>query len=609
MNRSKNPHQFLWELIQSKRWYYLGSVVAVSIASYFMFLGPTIGQVVIDTLLTPETATPQPWLQWLANWFNDPESLWLAGVAIVAVTALGGVFMYLKDFLAARACEQSVRSLRERLFAHLHRLPGEYLSRVDSGDVIQRCTSDIDTLRQFLTQQVMDMGRSLILLCIVVPLMLMQSPAMTVVSLCLMPAVFLFNWLYYGKLKTMFQRVDEAEGELTTIVQENLTGIRVVRAFSRQEFESEKFDKKNRKYSDIHLRMIHTLGNFLAVSDFLCIGQNGFVLIGGAWLASKGHISIGTYFAFIGYANLVIWPIRQLGQQLNEAGKATVAIGRIQEILAIPEEKPLAEESPLPADFRPNIEFKNVGFAYGTGKPALNDVSFSITAGETIAVVGPTGAGKSTLMQVLMRLQDYQQGSIKLGGFELKNLTRKSVRSQIGSLLQEPFLYSRSLRENIKFARAPATDEEMFQASKEAAVHESIERFAKRYDTVIGERGVNLSGGQKQRVTLSRTLLKATPILILDDTLSAVDAKTEQDIISALHKKRGKQTLIIITHRISVCRHADRVFVLENGELTAQGKHEEVEQSNAFYRQLWRIQSHQQADFESDVSQQKFMPG
>ena len=602
MNQSSHPNRFLLQLIENKKWYYLGSVAAVSAASYFMFLGPTIGQLVIDKVLSPESPAPHRSLQWLAEAIAEPQHLWFAAIAIVAVSALSGAFMYLKDCLAARACEQTLRALRERLFAHIHRLPERYLNTVDSGDIVQRCTSDIDTLRQFLTQQVMDMGRTVILMCIVIPLMFAQSPAMTALSLCLMPIVFLFSWVFYAKIKYMFQKVDEAEGNLTTIVQENLTGIRVVRAFSRQSFESEKFDRGNIMYSELHIKLMQILANFWATSDLLCICQNGLVLIGGAWFAANGHISVGTYFAFIGYAILLIWPIRQLGQQLSEAGKASVAIGRIQEILEIPEEQAVATEQPLPHHFTPSIEFNNVSFAYEKAKPVIHNVSFTIQPSEVIAIVGPTGAGKSTLMQLLLRLQDYEQGSIKVGGYELNQLTRQSVRESIGGLLQEPFLYSRSLRENIKFARASASDQQMIESSQQAAVHHTIDRFIQKYDTVIGERGVSLSGGQKQRVTLSRTLLKNTPILILDDTLSAVDAKTEQDIIRALQQKRGRKTLIIITHRISVCQHADRVFVMQKGRLTAQGTHSEIQKTNHFYRKLWRIQSDQKADFESELA-------
>lgn len=605
MNKSKHHHRILVDLIRNKRWHYLGSVVAVSIASYFMFLVPTIGKVVIDRVITDPPEMDDGLLNRLIDWSGGADTLsqhlWWAGLAIVITTALAGAFMYLKDYLAARACEDTVKDLRERLFAHLHRLSEAYLNRADSGDIVQRCTSDMDTLRQFLTMQVMDMGRTVVLMCIMVPLMFMASPIMAAVSLFMLPVVFAYAWVYFGRIKNLFQEVDEAEGELTTIVQENLTGIRVVRAFARQDYECEKFDQGNARYRDLNLKLIRMLSNFWASSDLLCLIQNGFVLIGGGYLASRGHITVGTYFAFIGYANMLIWPIRQLGQQLSEAGKATVAIGRIQEILDAPEESRSEQETELPLATPGRIVFDDISFGFDADKPVLKNVSFAIEPGETIAIVGPTGAGKSTLIQLLMRLQDYRTGNIQLGGYELKSLSRQSVRRAIGTLLQEPFLFSRSLRENIKFGRVGASDEQMIRSTTDAAVHHTIEAFQDKYETVIGERGVSLSGGQKQRVTLSRTLLREAPVLVLDDTLSAVDSNTEREILKALDRKRGEQTLLIITHRISVCRQADRIFVMQNGELTEQGTHESLQNKPGFYQKLWAIQSGQKAQFEADA--------
>lgn len=607
MNKSKHHHRILVDLIRKKRWHYLGSVVAVSIASYFMFLVPTIGKVVIDRVITDPPVTDDGFLNRLIDWAGGATTLsthlWMAGIAIVITTALAGAFMYLKDYFAARACEDTVKDLRERLFAHLHRLSETYLNRADSGDIVQRCTSDMDTLRQFLTLQVMDMGRTVVLMCIVVPLMFMTSPVMATVSLFMLPLVFIYAWIYFGRIKGLFQEVDEAEGELTTIVQENLTGIRVVRAFSRQDYECEKFEHGNARYRDLNFRLIRMLSNFWASSDLLCLTQNGFVLIGGGYLASRGVITVGTFFAFIGYANMLIWPIRQLGQQLSEAGKATVAIGRIQEILDAPEEPVSRDEVELPAGASADIVFDGITFGFDPEKPVLRDVSFQISAGETIAIVGPTGAGKSTLIQLLMRLHDYTTGSIRLGGFELNSLSRQSVRRSIGTLLQEPFLFSRSLRDNIKFGRSSASDEHMVRSTTDAAVHHTIEAFQDKYETVIGERGVSLSGGQKQRVTLSRTLLRNAPVLVLDDTLSAVDSNTERQILKALDRKRGEQTLLIITHRISVCRQADRVFVIQDGRLSAQGTHEQLQKQPGFYQQLWNIQSGQKAQFEADAKE------
>lgn len=604
---SNSPHQnrILVDLIRKKKWYYLGSVLAVSIASYFLFLVPTIGKLVIDCVIRDTCSDDAGLVSLLIVRLGggiDSVSvqLWIAGAVIVIVTALAGLFMYLKDYLAAAACESTIRSLRDELFGHLHRLSDTYLNKADSGDIVQRCTSDIDTLRDFLTVQVMNIGRTSLLMAIVIPLMFMQSAAMSVLALCLVPIVLYFAWIFFERIKILFKQVDEAEGRMTTIIQENLTGIRVVRAFARQEYECDKFDAGNTHYSDLHYTLICMLANFWSLSDLLCMAQNGLVLIGGGWFAAQGKISVGTYFAFIGYTNMLIWPIRQLGQQLSEAGKATVAIGRIQEILDAPGETEPANGQNLPTHFSGRVRFKNVSFGYDENKPVVKGVSFLIDPGETIAIVGPTGSGKSTLIQLLMRLQEYQMGSIRLDGMELNKINRESVRQHVGSLLQEPFLFSRSLRENIKFGRLGANDEQMICAARDAAIHHTIEGFQHGYNTVIGERGVRLSGGQKQRVTLSRTLLKEAQVLVLDDTLSAVDTNTERDIIRTLHRKRGRQTVLIITHRISVCQNADRIFVMEDGRLTAQGPHAALKNISGFYQKLWRIQTGQKEDFTAD---------
>jgi len=570
-----------------------------------MFMVPTIGKIVIDQIITKsettDTGSVVHFIQSITGVDNVDTQLWLAGAAIILVTALAGLFMYLKDYLAATACESTVRELRNQLFAHIHKLTEVYLGKADSGDIVQRCTSDMDTLREFLTMQVMNIGRTIVLMIIVIPLMFMQHVWMSVMSLVLVPIVFYFAWVFFERIKKLFQEVDEAEGELTMIVQENLTGIRVVRAFARQEYECEKFEEKNYAYSELNYKLICLLANFWSLSDLLCIGQSGLVLVGGGWLAANGYVSVGTYFAFIGYTTMLIWPIRQLGQELSEAGKATVSIGRIQEILAAPEEVEMHATQSLIARLSGDIQFNNVSFAYDSQRDVLHDVSFSISAGETIAIVGPTGAGKSTLIQLLMRLRDYKSGSIILGGIELNEIKRQDVRKQVGSLLQEPFLFSRSLKENIKFGRIDASDDQMVLSSRDASVHHTIENFQHGYGTVIGERGVSLSGGQKQRVTLSRTLLQGTPVLVLDDTLSAVDSATEQDIIKALHQKQGEQTLLMITHRISVCQKADRILVMQNGRLVAQGNHQELLGQAGFYQDLWNIQTGQRNEFQDSI--------
>lgn len=608
------PHknQILIDLIKTQKILYCLSVLSLILASFFAFLVPYIGKVVIDRLLvrplpTSESDLIQDIMDFLGGNVYLADNLWISGGLIVLVTILSGLFMYIKDYLATQACEETVKSLRNRLYSHLHHLSNHYHTQVDSGDLLQRCTSDIDTLREFLTKQVMNIGRTLILVIIVVPLMLLQNVEMTLLSLVLVPVILSFAFRFFGKIKKQFQLVDEAEGELTTVTQENLTGIRVVRAFARQEFEMEKFDVRNKTYSDANYQLLVMLSKFWSYSDLLCMTQTGIVLIAGGWLAGQGIISIGTFFAFLTYTSMLIWPIRELGKDLSETGKAVIAIGRIQEVLNVPEEhadisnSSKHNEQALEHNLKGDIEFKNVSFAYEENKQVLNDLSFHIKAGQSIAIVGPTGAGKSTLIQLLLRLYSHQQGEILLDGLNINNIERKSLRQQIGTLLQEPFLFSRSLKENIRFGCKTASDEEVLIASKSAAVHHTIESFEKGYDTVIGERGVSLSGGQRQRVTLARALLKPSPILILDDTLSAVDSHTEQLILQALaeqkQRKQGKQTLLMITHRISCCQDVDNILVLENGRISQQGNHQALLQQSGFYQQLWDIQSGQKQDF------------
>lgn len=598
----------LWRIIYEKRWLYFFSIVALMLASICVFLVPYIVKVVIDRVVTNSTVATDDLshdvIMFLGGSDYLREHLWVAGVAIVLVTLLSGLCMFLKDYLAGRACELSIQNLRNELYEHLHHLPSGYLSKADSGDLLQRCTSDIDTLREFLTTQAMNIGRTVIVLLVFVPFMFMQHVIMAILSLALVPVVLLFAYYFFERVKRQFLRVDEAEGELTTIVQENLTGIRVVRAFNRQVFECEKFEHINQKYRQLNQNMIDMLADFWSSSDLICLLQTGIVLIGGAWLAGQGSVTLGTYFAFIIYASMVIWPIRELGKELSEAGKATVALQRIQEVLDVERETVISESEKLPERLHGDILFSNVSFSFPkteAQRHTLKEVSFSIKAGESVAIVGPTGAGKSTLVQLLLRFYDYQQGSIKLDGIELNTINRKALRAQIGALLQEPFLFNRTLRDNIKFGRHTASDEDMYSAATDAVVHETIKSFDKMYDTVIGERGVSLSGGQCQRITLSRTLLKEPPILVLDDTLSAVDAKTEHEIIESLYAKRGRQTLLIITHRLSVCQRVDKVLVLEEGKLIQQGSHQSLSTQDGFYRNMWKIQSGEREAFGKEL--------
>jgi ATP-binding cassette subfamily B protein len=405
------------------------------------------------------------------------------------------------------------------------------------------------------------------------------------------------------------------------VLQENLTGIRVVRAFARQDFECGKFAVANAHYRDTTIRLINLMAWYWSASDYTCHLQNALVLVlGGMWVM-QGQADVGTLFAFVAYEGMLLWPIRQMGRLLTELGKTMISLGRLKEILSHPAEDglPAIETQSVQAQraadakiagaqvagaaaapgLQGAISFRDLGFSYDGKQQVLHGVTFDALAGQTVAILGPSGSGKSTLMHLLLRLYEYEHGSIAIDGRELRSLDRSFVRSQMGVVLQEPFLYSKSLRDNIRLG-GPPSDDRVVEAASAAAIHESIMAFEKGYDTIVGERGVTLSGGQRQRVALARAILKKPAILILDDALSAVDTRTESTILSALRNRRGRLTTLVIAHRLSTLMQADRIIVLDHGKVVQSGTHEALLAQEGLYRRLWRIQSTLEEDLREE---------
>jgi ATP-binding cassette subfamily B protein len=560
----------LWELTRGQRLRYGAAIAAMAVSYILLNAVPLVIRAAVDRVEAGTSA----------------NRLWLAAALVLGLTAAGCVFVYLRARWAAIASEGIVRRLRDRLLAHLERLSCAYFDKAQTGDLVQRCSSDVETIRVFLSLQTVEIARTVLLLAIIVPILFALDVRMALVSLALFPVVFLFATVFFGRVKKLFKQVDEAEGALTAVLQENLTGIRVVRAFARQEFESGKFAEKNARHRDLHYRLFRLLGNYWATSDVLCMGQLGVTLICGVAWMQAGSLSVGTLYAFLTYVSVVIWPVRYLGRILQDTGKAIVALRRVREILTQAEESDDGAELPLTGA----IEVRDLGFAFDGSKHALRDVSFRIAPGETLALLGRPGAGKSTLVQLLLRLYDYEQGSIRLDGRELNTLSRRTVRSQIGVVMQEPFLYSKTIGANLRLGRSSATQDEIVASASAADMHGSIQGFEHGYDTLVGERGVTLSGGQRQRVALARALLKDAPILVLDDALSAVDTETEGRILEALRRRRGRRTTILIAHRLSSVRHADRILVLEKGAVVQAGTHGALLGEEGPYRRLWEIQ-------------------
>ena len=446
-------------------------------------------------------------------------------------------------------------------------------------------------MRLALSSQVVDVSNAVLLLLTALPIMIMLDGRMALISFVLIVPIILFGYIYVGRVKHLFKEVAEAEGQVTRMVQENLTGLRVVRAFARQDFENAKFAEPNELYRDRSLRLLRLMAWYWSISDLVVLIQQGLVLFTGAYFIATGSLTVGTLFAFLMFLNMLLWPVRQMGRTLTELGKSVVALTRMGEILSEPEESAPGSPSHPATPVAGKIEVTDLVFGYGDEEAEIKGISFQVDPGQTLAIVGPSGAGKSTIMSLLLRLYDYQSGTIRFDGHELVDLDRQWVRLQFSVVMQEPFLYSKTIGENIRLSRGGAVDDDVTEAARLADIHDTIASFGAGYSTLVGERGVTLSGGQRQRVALARALLQETPVLLLDDALSAVDAETEATILEALRTRHGRRTTLVIAHRLSTLAHADKIIVLEGGRIIQQGTHAELVEAEGLYRRLWTIQT------------------
>ncbi|MEN0062981.1 MAG: ABC transporter ATP-binding protein [Myxococcota bacterium] len=586
----------VWRLMRDSALDYALAILAMVIASIFLFTAPLIPQAVIDGVLVP-TDNPGPLVRLPVAWLGGAdyvrEHLWVAAVAYIALTAVAGLATYLRLRWAALASEGIVQRLRDELYDHLQRLTANALDDNPSGDLIQRCTSDVETIRVFFSSQITEIARSLVMFLVPIPMMLLVDVRMTGLSMVLLPIIVGFSSVFFLRVGKVFEVADEAEGELTTAVQENLTGIRVVRAFGRQDHEETRFGEKNQAYRKADLALYRLFATFWSVSDWLTFTQTALVLGGGIALVWQGELAVGALYYFLTVVGMFMYPMRQMGRILSDLGKAMVALKRIRVVLDAPTERPIEREQPL-VGAQGGIVFDNVTFRYQPElEPAISGLSLTIAPKSTVAFVGPSGAGKSTLVSLLMRLYDPSEGTIELDGIDLTTLERTELRRRLAVVLQEPFLFSKSLRNNLRLGRADATDAEVEQAARIAHIHSTIEGFDQGYDTVVGERGVTLSGGQRQRTSLARGLLQDPAVLILDDTLSAVDTETETAILAKLRERRGVQTTILIAHRLSTVALADHIFVLDEGRLVQSGTHAELLAQGGPYADLWALQTEQ----------------
>lgn len=600
MQKQKINWQLVGSLLTGLRRFLLLGALSVLCSTILSYLIPLVSSFTIDYVIGGQVSALPVFLQPITSLFGNREmlveNLAVCAAVLVLLTLLNGLFTFLRNRSIALVSEGIAKTLRDKLYAHLQAVPYDYHKHTSTGDLVQRCTSDVDMVRRFIGMQLLEIVRALTMVAVAATIMFSIHVPMALLSISTLPFLCIISFIYYKKVRKYFTYSDEAEGALSAALQENLTGVRVVRAFGQQKSELDKFTEKNRAYRNITAKLNTLLGIYWGGTDGLGYLQIAISTLAGIYFAATQGFSLGNVLVFTTYTSMLTWPVRQLGRILSDLGKAGVSLGRLDEILSSEPEKEPGKA--LRPKIIGNIEYRHVCFGYHRFDDVLKDISFSVKAGQTIAILGSTGSGKTSLIHLLQRLYQCTSGEILIDGVNINDIEHEHLRRNIGIVLQEPFLYSRTIMENIRMAAPYASNEEVYSVAKAAAIHDVIRRFDLGYDTVVGERGVTLSGGQQQRVAIARTLMQRAPILIFDDSMSAVDTETDAAIRSALASIRGTCTTFIISHRITTLRESDNIFVLDDGRLVQQGTHEQLMAQDGIYRRIAQIQSMQKIDLE-----------
>lgn len=596
---NKRRARLMGRLVSMNKGLFIGAAVCTLVAVVVDYLTPLLLAETLDYYLSGKPSTMPGFVNRWVDSLGGPEfmarNLWIVGLALVGLNAVGGLFNFCKGRWQSKAGENVALYLREQLYGHIQHLPFSYHVKAETGDLVQRCTSDVDTVRRFLASQLMAVFSAVLMIVVALVMLFNKNVKLALISMVMVPGLFLFAYLFFKWVVKSFREADESEGKMSAVLQENLTGVRVVRAFGQQQYEVEKFHDSSLDLKKKNFKLSKLLAVYWAASDGMSMTQSCLTLLFCVIFAARGEITIGTMVVFTSYVGKLLWPIRQLGRILSDAGKSFVAIERIDEILQEPvePEEPNAVRPALSGD----IVFDHVSFGYDGKRDVLNDMSFTIPAGKTVAILGATGSGKSSIVHLLQRLFAPQSGKITIGGVDIQQIDRSYLRSRVGLVLQEPFLYSKTLRDNVGVAVRRPSQEAIERAAQDAAALSFIMESENGWNTVVGERGVTLSGGQKQRVAIARTLMKENDILIFDDSLSAVDTETDAAIRKALKERSRDTTTIIISHRVVTLSQADMILVVEDGRVTQQGTHQQLIQEEGLYSRIFNIQTALEEEF------------
>jgi len=569
-------------------------IVFTFLISFMDTLNPQIVSAVVDGVIgdgaenVPDVV--EKLIQLFGGYDNLKANMILTAAMVVSVAFVSAVSYFANRYFITNASETLMKNMRDKIFSHIQRLPYSWHMKNRTGDIIQRCTSDADNIRNFITEQLISLFRIIVMLVLSIYYMYSMNLTLAIISTSFIPFILLYCIAFRSKVGKRFREADEAESELSTMIQENLTGVRVVRAFGREREERDKFITFNNKFAGMWMKLNKLFTFFWSSTDGIGYLQNVVVVTVGTLLCIQGKISSGNLIAFISYNVMLIGPIRQLGRMLAELSKADVSLDRIQEIMAAEEEKDKPDAVEL--DKIGDISFNHVSYGYDE-RVVLDDVSFTIKEGQTIGILGGTGSGKTTIISLLGRLYDLapECGSITInGGTDIRDVKASWLRKNIGIVMQEPYLFSSTLGGNIAISKNEASEDEIRTAARIASLDETIEQFKDKYETFVGERGVTLSGGQKQRVAIARAVLAGTQVIVFDDALSAVDTQTDAKIRKELAVRFSDATVILVSHRITTLMNADNIIVLDKGKIVEQGTHDELVEKDGLYNTIYKIQ-------------------
>lgn len=595
-------------MIQDCKFIYFFYFFLLFLSVFFTITSSYLNKILIDVLQAQENlggiGTPITEISQLGNDVNIlttffvtifggieflSSNLWMFAVLIVGFALIAGVNIIIRMIMRSSFMNKMSKNLQLLLFSHIERLPYSKIKGMKNGDIIQTCTRDEDILRRFAGPDLTLIVYTFYIVLLSFIFLAITNWMIALISICILPLMFIYSFFVIKEVRRRYRLTDDSEGNMTDKIEENLASVRLVKAFNNETYEINSFEKYIVDFRNKYLNWRKLSAFFFASSDVFVFSQIALTTIFGFILCYNNAISIGTLFVSFTFVNLMVWPVRDVATVLSNLARANASLDRINLIL----EEPLEDtETGLTPPIKGNIVFDKVSFFFcDSNQAAIDNVSFSVKEGQTVAIMGKTGSGKSTLAYLLTRLYDYTSGSIKVDGVELKEIKKSYLRKEISIVLQDPFLFSKTIKDNIRIARQNADEKEIIAATSISQIHANILQFPNGYNTPVGEKGTTLSGGQKQRVAIARTLLSDAPVLIFDDSLSALDTETDYNIRKALKEKSGDRTTFIITHRIATAKDADLILVLENGKISEMGKHNDLIKKEGLYKRIYEIQT------------------